>query len=313
MLSTINIIYDENKEAVLPQGCTLEKALENLPPRSPLPLAAIVNNEIQEMNYRLYSNSHIKWLDYTESGGHRIYKRSLIFVMMVACQRLFPDLALHVSHTLDNGIYCYLEGEKKAPDDYLLCLEKEMQKIVADNLPIHSNKINQEDAISFFRSENKNEKADLIAMRNKDTINLYTLDNSSEYFFGRMANKTGLLHNFRLLSFDEGFVLRLPDQKDIGFNTGKFEEPKKLQATLKEYKQFGSLLGVETVSDLNFLNKTGGLPELGLVAETMQERSLHNISDKIAADFPKTRLVLISGPSSSGKTTFTHRLGIQFR
>lgn len=310
---TIAIHYDRDQTLEVPQGSSLEEVLKLLPQRDPAPVAAIVNGGLQELGYRLYAPSEIQWLDYYSPNGHRIYKRSLIFVLLVAAKRLFPERRLHISHSLENGSYCRLEGAQPLQAAEVERLQTMMWEIVAADLPIHCNSVSREDAVAFFANEGKADKAALIALRQNNRINLYTLDTETEYFFGRMANRTGLLNQFQLLYFDEGILLRLPPQRHIGFDNADFLYHRRLQATLQEYHQHSDRLGVRTVSDLNRVIEQGDSAQLSMVEETIQDRSLHKIADNIAADFPQVRLVLIAGPSCSGKTTFTQRLSTQFR
>lgn len=312
-MDVIDILYDGDQTARTALGQTLEGLLKELPPREPKAVGAIVNGGIRELSYPLYADSSIRWLDYTSPNGHRIYKRSLIFVLLAACRRLFPERQLKTHHSLENGSYCQLLGETPLQQEEIIALEKEMGKIVEADLPIVCNELSQEDAVAFFTSQGKEDKASLIAMRQSHRLNLYTLDGIGEYFFGRMANRTGLLDCFQLLPFDEGMVLRLPAQKDTGFCHETFTQPRRLYATLREYREHARYLKVETVPQLNQVIQEDRFAKLSLVEEAIQERELHQIADSILADFPQVRLVLIAGPSCSGKTTFTQRLGIQFR
>jgi len=309
----IKITYDGNSQFMLDQSSSLSEALLLLPKRSPQPVAAIVNGELQELTYRLYTDSNIVWLDYQSTDGNRIYKRSIIFLLLVACTHLFPKYRLKICHSLQSSTYCTLTGKDSLSSANIASIEEEMKRLVATDEPIIRNQVSREDAISFFLSEGKLEKALLLQRRVNNDINLYTCSGITEYFFGDMASRCGILEKFQLLPFDEGFVLCLPSQEESCFSAGPFSQPRQLQATLKEAGAWDHLMKLETVSDLNSIIEDGKMNELTLIAETMHERKLHKISDDIFADFPKVRLVLIAGPSSSGKTTFTRRLTIQFR
>ena len=313
MNDNVTIKYDETQSAPIPKGNTLKEALTKLPMRSPQPVAAIVNGRLEDLDCPLEHDSNIIWLDYKIPDGHRIYKRSLIFVLILATKRILPQHQLYVSHSLENGSYCELIGEEPITDEYIAKIEKEMQKIVADDLPITSKQLNKKEAAEFLRSQNKKEKAELVLKQSRDNIKIYTLAEISDFLFGIMATHTGILNNFHLIPFDEGFVLRLPAAKDIGFSAGPFTEPRHLQAVLREYDNFCRLLGVRTIAELNNIIKEKGIEELSLIGETMQERSLHKIADNIMEDYPTVKIILIAGPSCSGKTTFTHKLAIQFR
>lgn len=314
MTDTVKLTYDVDKTAFAPMGIKLEQLLELLPPRDLKPVAAVVNGDIKELDYPLYVDSRIVWQDYTMANGHRVYKRSLIFILLVAAHKLYPDRELKVYHSLENGTYCQLLGEAPLAEEDISKLEEEMRKIVESDLPITPNELSKNDAIAYFKSQGKEEKAALMAMRQGDgRLLLYTLEGIGEYFFGRMANRTGLIDKFQLIPFDAGFIVRMPAQKEIGFTDQPFSQPRRLYATIQEYWNHARFLEITTVSELNEVIKNGEIAKLSLVEETIQERAIHKIADSIADDFPQVRLVMIAGPSSSGKTTFTQRLSLHFR
>jgi uridine kinase len=277
----------------------------------------VVNGKLQELDYRLYIDSNIDWLDYDSSGGHRIYKRSLVFLLLAVAREIFPEHQLWVSHSLENGLFCRLMGAPPPDAPQIELLQSRIRELVRADLPIARYQVTREDGAKFFFAQGKEEKARLILNRNSSSLNLYTIDTGktslTEYFFGRMAASTGPLNEFSLLPFEDGFVLRLPNRSFLGKNERDFSNPRRIQATINEYRAWVNLLGISTVTDLNRVIENGDFSELVLIAETLQERMLHRIADGIVAEYPKVRLVLIAGPTSSGKTTFTRRLGIQLR
>jgi len=313
----ITVTYDGNKHRQTSLGISLSGLLEELPARRIKPVAAVVNGKLQELDYCLYNDSYLDWLDYDSSGGHRIYKRSLVFLLLAAAREMFNGHQLWVSHSLENGLFCRLKGAPPIDAPEIELLQQRMLELAQANLPITRHQITREDGASFFSSRGKEEKARLILYRNSSNINLYTLNTGkislTEYFFGRMALSTGLLQDFSLLPFEDGFVLRLPNRSFLGKNERDFSNPRRIQATINEYRAWVNLLGLSTVTDLNQVIESGDFSELVLIAETLQERMLHRLADNIVAEYPKVKLVLIAGPSSSGKTTFTRRLGIQLR
>jgi len=309
----ITITYDNDQTLELPVGSSLSEICAHIPRRYPRPLAAEVNNVLHEMDYKLFSDSTIIWRDYTTAAGFRIYSRSVIFLLMAACKRLYPNCDINVCHSLENGFFCRLIGGGQLESSIIISLQDEMKKIVKEDLPIACQVVTKQDAVAYFLSQGKETKANLISCRKSETLRLYTLEGITEYFFGRMARRTGVLTHFSLSPFSDGFILALPVLKEMGPMAGKFDEDRNLAAALKEYRIFREAIGVETFGKLNQIINSGGLRELGLIDEARQERALHFISDMIAKDFPSVRVVMIAGPSSSGKTTFTKRLCIQFR
>ena len=310
---TISIFY-ENETHTIPIGTSLSEAVTNLlPARFPAPLAAVVNGTEQELDYTLYTDSQIIWLDYTSAQGNRIYKRSLNFVLVLACQTLFPARQLRISHSLNNGTYCQFQDELPLTQDQLAAIETEMRRLIEQDLPVIRREVSKDDAISFFKEQGKTEKAAVLSNRVSNKIKLYTCAGLTEYFYGRMVTHIGLLNNFVLSPFDTGFVLSLPSSQDANFTAIPHIQPKKLQATIQSYQKLVDLLQLDNVCKLNKMIENGEYSDLIQIAETIHERSLHKISDDIAATLPETKIVLVAGPSSSGKTTFTHRLAIQFR
>ena len=317
MPETIIATYDENNKHSARLGTSLAELLEELPARNPKPVAAVVNGLIHELDYRLYIDSNIRWLDYNSGSGHRIYRRSVILVMLAAVQELFPERKLWVSHSIENGLFCRLEGEQPLSTNDIALLEQRMRELVAADLPIKRSQVSREDGANFFFAQNKEEKAHLILRRSSNSLNLYTFttDKTSvtEYFFGRFASRSGLLTQFDLLPFDDGFVLRLPARNFMGQNDTDFYKPRRIQAARNQHRDWVNLLQLSTTSDLNKVVEHGNFSELVLISETLQEHMLYNISTDLVRQYPDVRLVLIAGPSSSGKTTFTQRLGIQLR
>ena len=294
-----------------PVGSSLLHVLELMPPRNPKPLSAVINGQMQPLTYTVFVDSEVVWLDHSNSGT-RLYKRALIFIMLMAKRKLFPQYELRVLYSLDNGSYCTLKGPGELLAEDIAALQDEMQRIIAADLPISDNIISKEDAIKFFSDNGAHEKATLLAMRDSSTLHLYSCGETSEYFFGHMPPSTGLLNEFYLISFDEGFVLMLPAEKGMGFSHDEFKEPRRMQAILKERKRWNEKLNTSTITQLNRHIDEGRLNEMVLVNEAFHSRELAKIADSIFADFPRVRIVLVAGPSSSGKTTFTQRLAIQF-
>ena len=248
-MNNITITYTDGKEMLAPQGITLAEVLSMLPPIDPAPFAAVVNGELQELSYALYTNSTIDWLDYQSDVGHRIYRRSVIFLLSIAATNVFPSKKLWVSHSLENGLYCHFKNVEITPAQ--ICeLKEEMDRIVAANLPIANHRVTRDDAVAFF-TQNDESKAKLMARRTSQYINFYTCGEQTNYLFGRMALTTGLLTKYELIPFDRGFVLRLPARKYVSFPDIDFIEPKRIQATLNEYQEWHELLEIESVTDLN--------------------------------------------------------------
>ena len=314
---TVNVSFDQGEMRQVARGTTLEQLLVTLPPRERMPLAALVNGTLQELDYPLYSESRIEWLDYNCSVGWRVYRRSLVFLLQLAVNELFPERRLWVSHSLSEGLFCWLDGPQgqQVSAAEVEKIEAQMRRYVAQKLPITRSSIARDDAAAMFRAEGKTEKALLLERRREEYISIYTANGLTDFFFGKMAVNASYLPYFHLLPYEDGFVMHLPAREYLGCVDRSEFLSRQLQTTLAEYHEWSELMGVKTVSDLNAVVERGprDFLELVLVAETLHERNLHRVSDAIYAEFPTVRLVLIAGPSSSGKTTTTRRLGIQFR
>lgn len=313
----INITYDNNQTIQAAKGITLNELLAMIPQRTYAPVGAIVNNELQELDYPLYTNSTVIWVDISTSTGWLIYRRSLTFLLLLAVRECFPYHHLWVSHSLAEGLFCWVEDEQnnRLGAAQIATLEKKINEYVAEDMPIQRVSVSKEDAVSFFKNEGKGNKASLLMRRTQQYLSLYKAHGFSDYLFGRMATHAGMLKDFRLIPFEDGFVLCLPCREYLGIRETVELEPRKLQACLKDYQEWTSLLHIKTVSDLNAIVDQGrkDFGELVLICETLQERILHNITDKIERHFPEVKLILMAGPSSSGKTTTANRLCIQLR
>lgn len=310
-MQTVQLIINQKNLAV-PMGSTLQKILKNLPTRPVPVVAALVNNEFQELTYHIYADSTVSWLDLTHSTGLRIYKRSINLVLLAAAANLFPQHRLKIEHSLATGTYCELRGEPALTKTDIDRLQKEMEKIVRSDIPISRREVSKDDAIKYFTGLGRLEKAQLLTYHPENTVYLYNCGPVTDWFFGHMAPSTGCLKFFQLRPFDKGFIVIVPDKHNpTGFSS--YGEPKKLAAVFSESERLGELLEVENIAQLNQSIATEKQNEIIQIAETVHERNLHKISDDICAARNEVKLVLIAGPSSSGKTTFAQRLSIQFR
>ncbi len=297
----------------IPQDITLEEALSYVPSRDPLPIAALVDNVPREMSFRLRKNCRVIWLDYTGHFGSLIHKRSVSFLLYIAARRCYPQHKLYVLHSLDKGLYCELRGEKLLGNANWSILEEEMNRLVQAAIPISRCEMEKWEAIDFFSENGMEHKSQLLRNSSVTHVTVYRCMEEAECLYGLMAVNTSYLSAFKLYGFDQGFILAVPNPRDTGFQPTSPQEPKRLQAILKSYNDWGRLLGVDTVLGINKSIDNNTYNDLVLIAESMQQRMLHSICDEIFATFPKVKLLLIAGPSSSGKTTFARRLAIELR
>ncbi|MGI6685470.1 MAG: nucleoside kinase [Bacillota bacterium] len=294
------------------QGISLKNLLDQYPASSFPIVGALVNGELQELTYPLYADSTVEWLDISTDAGMRIYKRSLYFVLLAAVTRIFPDCRLKIEHSIAEGNYCELRGKRELTPSDLSRIDQEMRAIIKNDLPITRKDVAKDDAIKYFRSQGRTEKARLLNYKPGETVSLYSSANITEYFFGPMVPSTGCLKYFELRFFAPGFIIRVPD-KSAPDRIAPYQEPRKLSAIFRESEYRGELMQVENISELNEITMAGAYNEVIQMAETLHERDLSKIAQSICEDCPEVKLILIAGPSSSGKTTFAQRLSIQFR
>ena len=312
----IKLNFSDGRALEVEEGATLEQVAATLSFQRQ-PVAAIVNGNIQELDYPLFIDSEVQWVDYNCNLGWRIYRRTLTFLLRLVVGERFPDLKLLVSHSLSQGMFCWLIGPEGRMNDpaRVATIEKHMKAYVEANLRLKKTAVSKEDAAVYFESIGQPGKASLIRRRPEQSITMYQAQGYRDYYFGKMATNLSCLDEFELEPFDDGFVLHMPAREYLGRAKKLDYLPMQLQATMSEFNDWSNLMGIRTVDELNAIVEQPGddFTDLVLIAETLQERYLHDISDAIFADFPKVRLVLLAGPSSSGKTSTCRRLGIQFR
>lgn len=317
-LVTETPISETVTEMQVPIGSKLKDFAPQPDGNHPTVVAAFVNNMLKDLNYPIYCDSRIQWLDYTDTLGNKIYKYSLSLLLFVACKELYPNHELKVLHSLRNGRYCEMRGDTKLGVADFAKIEQKMQKIVQEDFPIKKDYLNRQDAIKYFHDIGYQLMADSLEIQKVHTIPVYTLRGHIQYMYSKIVPSTKYLSNFKIEAFDDGFILCEPRTFNMAIcannqDPDKFAFPKRLQDSLKNYDEWGRILGVQNVADINKAVENDDFKNLIIMAETMQQRAMQKIADSIYADFPKVKVVLIAGPSSSGKTSFCNRMAIEFR
>ena len=270
-----------------------------------------VNNEIKTLNYVLRENDEVELVDTTTRDGKRIYTRGLLFIMTMAFQELYPDIKLNINYQLKNAMLCELLNDQ-ITEEMLEKVKGRMREIINADYKIEKREMLREDAIEFLKRENTAIGKVQLENKEKRIISLYYCNNYYNYFFGVMPISTGYIKLFEMDKYEHGFLIRYPNKKNPNVIT-PYEETNKLLKTMKEYDDIYKAIGVCTVDNVNDIIRSGkGGKELILLAEALHEKKIAQIADKIAQDKSK-RVILIAGPSSSGKTTFSKRLGIELR
>ncbi len=313
MNGEMRIRYSDGTEKFYVRGTRLKTLAQERQSHYPaLIVAARVNNALTDLQVGQQSDAQIDFFDLSSGQGMKVYERSLTFVLLVAAQRLYPGKEIVVEHSLGNALYFeWLLGRPVTEADVVL-LRQAMSVIIADDLPIVRKNMPLSEAIQQFESVGNMEKARLLRQIERDTVSLYTCDGVMDYFYGPMVPETGYLKQFELQYYPPGFVLQFPDKTDPDAIPAFADHPKLAQIFL-EAERWGDLLGCPTVSQLNEALLSGDFFEIMRVAEALHEKKVAAIADMVDERRPAVRMVMIAGPSSSGKTTFIQRLGIQLR
>ena len=277
-------------------------------------LAAYVNNRIKELNYKVYTPISIRFIDATHFEGYRVYQRSVSFIMQAAVWSLYPDRKFHVRHSIGSGFYCEVEGIDEFTENDCLRIESKAREIVAANLRIERCKVPTEEAIVEFERFGFDDKIALLRSRPRLYSNIYRLGDMVGYFLGALAPSTGYIDEFEVRPYYNGFYLALPE-RTAPHEIVKTPQRDKLFGIFHQYHSWVDIMGVPTVGHVNAKVAQGDASELIKIAEAFHEKQLAQIADAVneANASRGVRMVLISGPSSSGKTTTAKRLGIQLR
>lgn len=275
-------------------------------------VAARVNNDIKELSFEIKENAEISFLDLTDEDGMRIYRRSLYFIFIMAVQDVFPDRKAVISHPMSNGVYCEINGKDELSEDDVELVEKRMREIAAGKMPFEKKEISTESARKLYKESGKLDKYEVLEHRQKPYVTFYNCGGYENYYYGYMVPDTGYINCFALKFHKPGVVIQFPSRKEP-CRLQPFTEQKKLFNVFIEYKKWVRILGVENIGSLNDIVKAGEIGDLIRVSEALHEKKIAQIADKITNHEEEKRIVLISGPSSSGKTTFANRLGIQLR
>lgn len=317
MTKLIEIHFDDNQsKKAYPIGTTLLEIEKDLDMERPYPiLGAFVNNELRELSYAIYKPKTVRFVDYTHSGGKRMYRRSLSMVLFKACRDLFPSFKLKIEHTISKGLYCELEGTNMNVETHfqmIVDIRERMKEIIDLDIPFEREELETHKALKVFEEFGHTDKIKLLRTRQQMYTSVYKLDNVVDYYYGHLVPSTGYLTHFDLVKYYDGMLMVFPH----GDNPDQLEslvEMDKLFEVFREYKRWIKILGVPNVGSLNEITLQGKIGEVIKINEALQEKKLARIADQIHQLSEDVKVILISGPSSSGKTTFSKRLAIQLK
>lgn len=275
---------------------------------------AFVDGRLQELHKTLQADCAVEFETTGGSAGHKTYKRSMSLLLVKAIYDVAPREAIgkvRIHYSVSKGYYCTIEGDVTPDQAFLERVEARMRQMVEEDLPIRKRSVHTDEAIQMFHKHGMYDKERLFEYRRVSKVNIYSLNEFEDYYYGYMVPSAGYLKYFKLYPYDEGFVLQMPEMSEPEV-VPPFEPQNKLFQVLKESTRWGDMQGIETVGALNDKITGGDATELVLVQEALQEKRIAEIAGQIASR-PDIKFILIAGPSSSGKTTFSHRLSIQLR
>ena len=273
------------------------------------PVSVRVNNKIEGMHYRIYGPKEVEFLDMTSPSGQRAYTRSLFFVLCKAAHDLYADCRVWIDIPVSNGYYVDLQLDHAVTLDDVGRIRRRMQEIIDAALPIHRYETTTEEAIKMFTERRTYSKVKLLKSIGRLYTTYYELDGYEDYYYGSMLTNTSQLYLFGLEKYFDGLLLRIPSREHPG-ELGEMVHQDKMFGIFKEHHSWQSILGLRTIGDLNEVIEKGYAPQLIQISEALQEKKIARIADEIAQR-KGIKLVLIAGPSSSGKTTTCKRLSVQ--
>lgn len=318
-------IYCENTEAyhTVTMGSTLKELARNVCQEDKNRiLAALVDNKLTSLDYKVINPNNVRFLDYGHPDGRRTYVRSLCFVLQKVVRAMFPDKVLAIDYSLPSGLYCEIreivpmeDGRPKvyfATDAEIEEIEARMRKVVEADLPFSKQMVSRAEAAELFARNNQPEKVQLLESIGRFNYNVYYLGDDADTFYGPLAPSTGCLTTFALMGFNDGFCLQYPMYGDPG-RVLPMKRQSKLATALKNHSDWCAIMGVHGVGSLNERVKSGKIVDLINLSEALHERMYADIADQIFARRGSVKIVFIAGPSSSGKTSTSKRLALQCR
>ena len=308
------LITTQNRTLTLPEGTLLRDALALLCPDAggslaTTPLAALCGGRVLELSAPLTESCTLTPLTYRDEEGRRLYERSLRFLFLASMKRLFPGRRVRMQHSVGHGLYIAPQDAPLTHQD-VRALEEDMRALVAENLPFEKLTWTRQQAIAYFESEGWSDKAQLLRYRPRQTMTMYRMAGLCEYFYGAMLPSSGMITAFRLKPHHPGLVLSAP-APDAPDQPAPYVPRKKFLQVFDESQRWCGILGAQNVADVNRMIREGKLRELIRVSEALHDRSIAAIADDILRR--RARIVMIFGPSSSGKTTFANRLKVHLQ
>lgn len=300
------------------EGTTLLKMLDDFEFAKPFEIvSARVNNVSQGLKFKVYNNRDVEFLDATDASGRRVYTRSLFFLLWKAASESFPGCSLSVKHPISRGYFAEFTKQDGsfASEEDVAKIKARMQEIVASDTPFHRKEARTEDAIDIFRKNGFQDKVKLLESIGQPYIDYYLLGDTVDYYYGRLVPSAGYLKVWDLKKYGEGLLLGVPDRHDPRVLARYIDQPKTAEVFQEDLK-WNKIMDLQTVGDVNLACERGRASELIQVSEALQEKKIVKIAEEIERRYNSenpVRIVLITGPSSSGKSTVCRRLSVQLK
>ncbi|HEY9528863.1 MAG TPA: nucleoside kinase [Anaerolineales bacterium] len=308
--SFVEIYLPDGRVLSGPRGAKVGEFLQTVEHDSEL-VAAIVNGDLRELTYPIHLESRVIPVTMSDPDGARIYRRSLTFLLEMAFNDLFPDAVLFVDHAVaSGGYYCQVTGRAPLFESEMDALKDHMEDLIKADLPFERMEVPIQEAIEYFHSRGYEDKVRLLSYRRKTYLTLYRLGERMDYHHGYMVPSTGYIKWFDLVYTEGGFTLRYPRRHKPDELLPMPEYPK-LLGTFLQYGDWLAKLGIENVGSLNNAIQSGRSDQVVLVSEAFHENNLARIANQVVTQLARSRIILIAGPSSAGKTTTSRRLTVQ--
>lgn len=307
-------IYCKNNDThrAFPLGITLEVIAAEMGIRLTMPVCgALVNNKLKELSFAVVKSKSVEFVDLLHPDGRRMYIRSLLFVLFAAVREVFPDLLLDIEHGISKGYYGELRGLGRPMNESdVFAIQQEMQKIINRDYAFEKRGLPTEEAVAVFRKQGLEDKARLFEQQGTLYSYVYFMNGLANYYYGHLLPSTGMISNFGLDLYYDGILLRVPDPVDFKSLLDSVKQDR-LFSVFQEHKDWAQILKVSTIADLNEIIDRGRGGDVIKISEALHEKKIAEIANMVNQRRGEVRLILVAGPSSSGKTTFSKRLGIQ--
>jgi len=312
-MNTIDIYcVNSGEKRIYPLGVTLMEIKDDFKVKLNNPIiGALVNNKVKELSFVFVKNKKVEFIDYSHPDGLRLYVRSLFFILYAAVREIFPQVKLKMMHGISRGYYCELAGlERPVNAKDITAIKREMQKLVEKDIPFEKIGLPTEEAVEICNNQNLRYKAKLFSQQGAMFSYLYFMGEKANYFYGHQVPSTGYVQVYDLVPYYDGLLLRIPNPKKFT-ELQPYSKHDKLFGIFQEHKDWAEILNVPNVANLNENTLNGLSGDIMKISEALHEKKIAEIANLINDCRDKVKIVLIAGPSASGKTTFSKRLMVQ--